>query len=212
MNEREDGWTFDGLMTRHDRVISRYREFKADLAPERREFPRLFAMENGLVHGVHHWVRVGIYGLAIARALRGQGRVRSPLLAPVGALEDAVLTACFFHDCARLGEGVEPDHGRAGEQVWDHYSKRQGISEGLRAIVSQALLFHVDHPSVDPAANEVTICLCNADRLDRVRLGEAPLPEHMYNDGIWRALEPLSGRLLQTVRQEKVVRDLERKI
>jgi hypothetical protein len=199
-------------MARYGQVISRYRELTADLDPERREFPRLFAMRAGLVHGIHHWVRVGIYGLAIATALRGQGRVCAPLLAPEGALEEAVLTACFFHDCARLTEEGEPNHGRAGEKVWDHYARRKELSADLRAIISQALLFHVDHPSVDPVSNEVTICLCNADRLDRVRLGERPLPECMYDDGVWRDLEPLSDRLLQEVRQEKVVRDLERKI
>lgn len=196
--------TYEELCSRLPEVIERFRELYADLDPERKSFPRLFRMKDGLLHGLHHWVRVGVYALAIAAALRKQDRVRTKWLKPAGALERAVLLAAFFHDCARSGEGPEDAHGRRGEEVWRHYAERKGLDHELREVVSQALLFHVGHPSVDPAANEVTICLCNADRLDRVRLGHRPLAELMYDDGVWPSLDLHSQRLLAEVRQEEV--------
>jgi HD superfamily phosphodiesterase len=202
---------YEDLIGNYATVIVRYGELRRELGPELTEFPRLLKMENGLVHGMHHWVRVGIYGLAIAGALRAKGRVKSAIFLPDGALEDAVLLACFFHDCARVSEGSELVHGREGNRVWVHYAERKGFAEDLKQTISQALLFHVDHPAVDPAANEVTISLCNADRLDRVRLGEPPDPARMYDDGVWRDLAPFSDRLLAEVRQERVMEGMERR-
>ncbi len=83
-----------------------------------------------------------------------------------------------------------------------------GVESELTEAISQALLFHVNHPSVDPAANEVTICLCNADRLDRVRLGDSPSPKKMYDDGCWRSLEPHSMCLFLEITLDSVSKDL----
>jgi len=187
----------------YDRVIEKFAELIPDLGPEREKFPRLFASISSPIHGIQHWVRVGIHGLAIAHALREQGKIPS-----TENIDEAVLCAAFFHDCARLTEGLEYDHGRAGDQVWRHYFQRKEIAAETGDAVSQALLFHVDHPSVDRDANPVTICLCNADRLDRVRLDQMPKPDLMYDDGVWRELEPHSGRLLEEVSIERVSKDL----
>ena len=78
----------------------------------------------------------------------------------------------------------------------------------MKKAVTQALLFHEDHEPVDPRANHVTICLCNADRLDRVRLGQDPIPTLMYDDGVWKELTAHSNRLLKEVRLEDVRREV----
>jgi hypothetical protein len=39
-------------------------------------------------------------------------------------------------------------------------------------------------------------CLANADRLDRVRLGDPVRPHLLYDDGAWPDLLPLAGKLL----------------
>jgi hypothetical protein len=199
---------YEQLTSKYDKVIARFQGLLADTGPERERFPAMFTTIAGPFHGIHHWTRVGIYSLTIAEALRAQARVSPAALIPAGVLEDAVLWAAFFHDCARVTESVEGAHGRKGEMVWRNYAERKDLAPEIMAAVSQALLFHVDHPAVDPAANAVTICLCNADRLDRVRLGERPDPDRMYDDGAWRMLALYSERLLREVDLERVKRDL----
>src|SRR4030042_697914 len=95
-----------------------------------------------------------------------------------------------------------------GEKAWSYYALREKVLENIRELVSQAVLFHVAHESVDPLANEVTICLCNGDRLDRVRLGEWPEPKLMYHDGVWKDLAVLSQKLLGEVTLGKVRADM----
>lgn len=199
-----DTLQYEDLIARYPEAVAKFRELLPELEPERARFKRLFAMILSPVHGVHHWTRVGIYSLAIAEALQEQGRVHE---APE-AFREQVLHAVFFHDCARLTESNELDHGRAGEQVWRCFAARHSLPSPHTEAVSQALLFHVDHPAVDPSANPVTVCLCNADRLDRVRLAQKPIPKLMYHDGIWQHLQPFSQRLLNEVTLERVKEDL----
>jgi len=190
--------TYNDLIAPRSALFERFLGLYAELQPARNQFRRLFTSADSPIHGADHWVRVGLFGLAIAKKLRERGLPASPVAEP-GALEEAVILAAFFHDCARWSDGGELDHGRAGEEVWRWYAAERKFPDGLAASVSQALLFHVDHPAVDPAAGPVAVCLCNADRLDRVRLGESPKPKLMYDDGAWRELEPLSERLLDEV-------------
>jgi len=199
---------YEDLIGDYDRVLDRFRRFLGGLEPEQEVFPRLYGELTGHLHGIDHWIRVGIHGLAIARFLRGRSRITTILPAQAGELEDAVISAAFFHDCARTSDRAEPEHGREGDRVWRHFAARKGLDRGLLDAVSQALLFHVDHEPVDPAANDVSVCLCNADRLDRVRLRESPDPERMYPDGVWREIAPLAEQLLQEVSRSRVLMDL----
>jgi len=192
----------------YQEIVRRFRVLLDEVSPLQERFPRLFKMITGSCHGIDHWTRVGIYTLIISRGLREQERVSTPCLVAEGALENAGVYAAFFHDCARASDGFEFDHGRAGNQVWEYYAKERGLEKDFRQAVSQALLFHVDHPAVDPAANEVTMCLCNADRLDRVRLGEIVKPGLMYPDGVWKRLEPYTQGLLRQVTLARVKADL----
>jgi hypothetical protein len=202
------GLSYEELLSHYDPVVARFRDLFAEVRPLQEKFPKLLKLTMGMSHGVDHWCRVGVYGLAIAHALKKQGRSATPCLEADYALTDAVLYAAFFHDCARRTEGTELTHGRAGEEVWRDYSKTQSVSAAMREAVSQALLFHVDHPSIDPDANEVTICLCNADRLDRVRLGEQPDPQRMYDDGVWQELCPHNRRLYNEIKIPRAKKDL----
>lgn len=200
--------SFSELMEYYQRVVASFKPLYNEVLNLQKEFPHLLKLTMGMKHGTDHWCRVGTYSLAIAEALKMQGRVNTFFLKQDRALEDAVLYAAFFHDCARRTEGVESGHGRAGEEVWRRYSGMKSLSANLREAVSQALLFHVDHPAIDPSANEVTICLCNADRLDRIRLGEDIDPSRMYEDGIWLELAPHNRRLFQKIKIPKVKEDL----
>jgi hypothetical protein len=199
--------TFAELIAPRSALLERFRDLYSELQPARKKFRRLFFNADSRIHGADHWVRVGLFGLAIARKLRENGRTGAALSSP-GTLEEAVTLAAFFHDCARAGDDRELDHGRAGDQVWRWYAGEKALPEWLLNTVSQALLMHVDHPAVDPAAGPVAVCLCNADRLDRVRLGDLPNPRQMYDDGIWRELTSLSERLLNEVTRTVVLNSL----
>ncbi len=199
---------FEDLSNHYSLVIEHFRKVLGDLYQEQMRFPRLFTLLTAGCHGIDHWVRVGLHGLAVAKALREQGRVVTPHAVPPGKLEEAVILAAFFHDCARISDGKELEHGREGNRVWRHYAKRKEFPANLQRFVSQAILFHVGHLSVDPGALEVTICLCNGDRLDRVRLGQEIKPELMYPDGIWQKLYPLADQLLLEVHLERVKLDM----
>ncbi len=200
--------TYAKLVGGYGRVLEVFGEVVADVGPECERFSFMMTLSSSPVHGVDHWVRVGLNALVIARRLRERERVSTPSLAPAGALEQAVLYAAFFHDSSRVDEGLDFTHGANGDRVWRHWAERKAVTPQIKAAVSQALRFHVDHPSVDPAANEATICLCNADRLDRVRLGQAPAPKRMYDDGCWRSIAPHSKSLLLEITLARVKTDL----
>lgn len=204
---------YEKIAADYARVIDFYRESIADTGPERETSAGMFTTVAGYFHGIDHWARVGLYARFISRNYLAReagvpGSISPSSLASEDRLIEAVTLAAFFHDCARLTEGAELSHGRAAEKIWRQYSGRKKIEADIRAAVSQALLFHVDHPSVDPEAGTVTICLCNADRLDRVRLRQRPAPQHMYDDGLWRELEHLSKQLYDDVHLGRVLSDL----
>lgn len=197
------------LIKKYPRVITAYKKFLEETRHEKEKYGELFLKQiKSPVHGVAHWVRVGIYGLTIAEHLCKASKTAKHWESREGSFEEAVLYACFFHDTARDGEGIELEHGKRAEKAWRIFAENKRFSESTVSSVSQALLFHVAHPSVDPCACDVTICLCNADRLDRVRLGEKPIPQRMYDDGVWHTLTPHSERLLQEVNMSKVLGDL----
>jgi len=193
------------LLALSPHVIARFRDVLADVEAERRAFPLLFGLIGSRHHGIDHWVRVGVFSLAIAASLRRLGRVKEPALSAPGGIEDAVILAAFFHDCSRSTEATEPGHGARGELVWRTWASRKGADPDLRAAVSQAILFHEGHkPDVDPAAGPVAVCLANADRLDRVRLGDPVRTHLLYDDGVWPDLLPHAGQLLRALGPARV--------
>lgn len=201
---------YRSLIDKYPVVIKTFKGFLEDVKCDREKYGEFFLKQvKSPLHGMAHWVRVGIYALAIAEHLRKEGRVARHWENDLASFNQAVLYACFFHDIARDGEGVELEHGKRAERAWKIFVASRQLDYRMASSVSQALLFHVAHPSVDESACDVTICLCNADRLDRARLGEEPIPERMYNDGAWRALAEHSRRLLQEVSISKVLTDLE---
>ncbi len=150
-----------------------------------------------------------LHGLAVADSLRAADKLELEVLVAPGGLEQGIVLAAFFHDCARTHDGVELDHGRAGAEVWRAYAAEHDVSAEMTAAVDQALLFHVDHLDVDPEANALTVCLCNADRIDRVRLGQPAFPELMYDDGgAWRELVQHAERLSREANRERATKDI----
>ncbi len=190
--------TYRDLTARYDMVVEGFRELLDDTEIEREEFPaRYLQMINSPVHGIDHWVRVCLYALDIGHYLWADGQVELELFISRNKFEQAIIRTVFFHDCARLTEGIEFDHGRWADKIWCHYAERKGFEKSYAEAISEALIYHVDNPAVVPGAGVLTVCLCNGDRLDRVRLGEQPDPKRMYEEGRWSVLNKVSDRLFE---------------
>lgn len=160
-----------------------------------------FLRVGSRVHGLGHFARVGTLGLRIAGAAR-----RGPASPD---LESAVTLAAFFHDSGRTHDGYEPGHAEAGAGILEALAPALRFSEAVVAAAAEAIRLHEAPESVVPGASVVAVALANADRLDRVRLGDAPIPERMYDDGVWRDLQPVSAWLLQHVTNRRCWADVE---
>lgn len=199
---------YEELTANYRNVLDSFSAYRFRLEGMKKDHDRLFQTLTAQVHGIDHWVRVALYGLFIAEHYSGPQFDFPCDKKNIGALAEPVLAAAFFHDCARTNEGAELDHGRAAEKIWRDYIERHRVDAMVGEVVAQALLYHVDHLSVDPAANLVTVCLCNGDRLDRVRLGSTIKPHLMYEDGCWRKLAAVNDRLLNDYSRRTVLADL----
>lgn len=196
------------LIARYPVVVRAYGKLLDETKGDKEKYGEFFLKQiKSSLHGIAHWVRVGIYGLTIAEHLFKNGRAARHWLSNHEPFEQAVLYACFFHDTCRDGEGLELEHGRRAEKLWRTFAEERKMNERILTAVSHALLFHVAHRAVDPFACDVTICLCNADRLDRVRLGEKTLAKRMYDDGVWQDLAQHSERLLREVNMARIEED-----
>ena len=173
---------------------------KADLGVPMAGVPA-FDRIGSRFHVLGHWVRVGCLALRIADALP-----RASF--PVDDVERAVTLAAFFHDSGRTIDGYEPGHAGAGAAIFEVFAARWELPRDLVAAVAAAIRLHEAPESVVPGASGVAIALANADRLDRVRLGDRPIPERMYDDGIWHHLEPASQALLHHLTNRRAWSDV----
>lgn len=113
-----------------------------------------FQLPTESIHGPSHWKRVETYGLHLARHN--------------GADPSVVRLFAYFHDCCRIAEEFDPDHGlRAAQKAREMSSALKLTDEALETLY-QACAGHTDLKfSHDP-----TIGACwDADRLDLDRVG-----------------------------------------
>jgi uncharacterized protein len=110
------------------------------------------------LHGPDHWARVERNGIYIARRCGGD--------------ELVVRLFALFHDCRRVQDGHDPDHGKRGAEylhsIVDHM---KDLSPAQFEALCNACEGHTDeHLTDDP-----TIGACwDADRLDVGRAGLTP--------------------------------------
>jgi len=114
-------------------------------------------------HGVAHWARVLENGLRLANV--------------TGADIEVVQLFAVFHDCKRVKETSDPDHGRFGAefaaelrgQVFDRPDQEFGL-------LYRACAGHT-HERTHP---DITVQTCwDADRLDLGRVGVTPHPSRL---------------------------------
>jgi uncharacterized protein len=120
---------------------------------------------NGF-HGVAHWARVLENGLRLAEQ--------------TGAVVEVVQLFAVLHDCRRLNEHHDPDHGpRAAELARSLRGEVFDLAKGHFRLLHRACAGHT-HERTHP---DVTIQTCwDADRLDLGRVGMMPDPRYLSTE------------------------------
>lgn len=133
------------------------------IAVVRREFTRL---DWRGAHGVRHWARVRLHGVALARR--------------TGASLRVVELFAFLHDARRRDEWTDPEHGaRSATLVRELGAAWLGISRDEEDLLAHACRHHSD----GLVEGEATVQACwDADRLDLARVGIAPAPHRLCTD------------------------------
>ncbi len=140
----------------------------------------LRAAERSYLHGRRHWTRVACLGLAMLREREPHRPPLDHLAPPLAVLEHRFLLAAFFHDIGRLDEGRDTGHAGRGERVFRFMAPVLSVDPGDIESAAVAIRNHASDPAVLPGADLVAACIADADRLDRARLYERPLPDCMY--------------------------------
>lgn len=120
------------------------------------------------IHGLRHWKHVEQFGLSMAEK---DSRINKTVVR---------LFACF-HDCKRLSDGRDLQHGPRAAQFLDEIRENVlgWLSDDefgqLREAVRQ-------HTIQDVSTGDVTVDTCiDADRLDLGRIGMTPDPARMLS-------------------------------
>ena len=115
------------------------------------------------IHGPRHWARVERNGLYCARSCGGD--------------EEVVTLFALFHDCRRLNDGHDPEHGRRGGEFAAALNGRFFRLEPDRLAT---LVTACTHHTGGATSDDPTIGSCwDGDRLDLIRLGIAAGPRYM---------------------------------
>ncbi len=120
------------------------------------------------IHGPRHWARVERNGLYCARACGADEG---------GGDEEVVTLFALFHDCRRMNDGHDPDHGRRGGEFAE---SRHGRFFELEPHRLRTLVLACTHHTGGDTSDEPTIGSCwDGDRLDLIRLGIEASPRYM---------------------------------
>ncbi|MBV5348834.1 hypothetical protein JZU61_04160 [bacterium] len=107
-------------------------------------------------HGVKHWQRVESNGIALA-ALTGANMVVVRLFA-------------YLHDCRRVNDFHDPNHGKRAAQLIEDL--RGGMLSGLTETELYQLKFACENHTDLHRCDDETVNTCfDADRLDLTRIG-----------------------------------------
>jgi uncharacterized protein len=136
----------------------------------RREVLRIlreqFQLDWHGIHGVPHWARVRWNGLNLA--------------AVNGARTDIVELFAFLHDCRRLHDGRDREHGvRAADFTLALDAQLLRMDRPGRELLTYAVRYHSDGLT----EADITVQTCwDADRLDLGRVGITPRADQLCTE------------------------------
>jgi hypothetical protein len=173
--------------------------------------PRPFLFWDSPYHGVGHFARVGCLALALYERRRERSVLagRTPDGPTPSETVEALVLSAFFHDSGRINENRDRGHGPAGEQIFRAFASRvvPAPKPSVCAVVSAAILYHCGGGVGSP--DGVATAVANADRLDRIRFGDRPVPRLMCDDeGAWKDFEPLARDFVDLVSTARVLEDV----
>jgi len=129
-----------------------------------------YALPWGGDHGIAHWARVLDNGLRLA--------------GETGANAEVVSLFAVLHDCRRVNEHTDPEHGpRAAEFATLHRGRLFDLPDPEFGLLHRACSGHT-HERTHP---NITIRTCwDADRLDLGRVGITPDPRYLGTEVVRR--------------------------
>jgi uncharacterized protein len=140
------------------------------------------------LHGPDHWARVERNGVYLARRC--------------GADELVVRLFALFHDCMRLNESIDRDHGRRGAAYARSIARHlPPLAAGQIETLCLACELHTEGVRHDDA----TVAACwDADRLDIGRAGLVPDASFMNSDAAKEIARMRSFALLGEVELRRI--------
>jgi uncharacterized protein len=144
------------------------REFKeinwpSQFEPALQNVIQQFELDIDDIHGLPHWFRVLQNGWRLA--------------VETGADLEVITAFAFFHDCRRLNDGYDPEHGlRGAEYVREIRQQLPDLMDEQFALLYEACRYHSDG-MIDA---DITVQTCwDSDRLDLGRVGIKAIPERL---------------------------------
>ncbi|XOF35194.1 MAG: hypothetical protein ACL93V_07885 [Candidatus Electrothrix sp. YB6] len=128
------------------------------------------------LHGYGHWERVAEY----ARFIAAHEEVNEHILG----------LFAYFHDCRRLSDGTDPEHGpRAAKYIQTFPKNLLKLEEAD----IERLMFACRYHTYEVATDDLTIKACwDSDRLDLGRVGIRPDPKRLFTQ---TAVDLAAGRM-----------------
>ncbi|TNF91951.1 MAG: hypothetical protein EP297_14510 [Gammaproteobacteria bacterium] len=123
---------------------------------------RLF---KSVIHGLPHWKTVERNGLYLAQH--------------TGADPNVVSYFAYFHDCMRVNEDHDPEHGPRATAFIKEYRHLLDLTGDQLDMLCRACSGHTHGMK----CHDSTVCTCwDADRLDIGRIGVKPNSKYLFND------------------------------
>ncbi len=109
---------------------------------------------------------------------------------------DAIMLASLLHDCGRIDDGPDEEHGMRSSQLVMEFIEEHGLV--VNEILVEAIILHHYPPSwyVDRDPSTEARIVADADKLDRFRLNiENPCEPHFFELPESKAFMDLSSRI-----------------
>eukprot|EP00768_Dysnectes_brevis_P007466 gnl/Dysnectes_brevis/6316_a9714_425.p1 GENE.gnl/Dysnectes_brevis/6316_a9714_425~~gnl/Dysnectes_brevis/6316_a9714_425.p1 ORF type:complete len:250 (+),score=6.63 gnl/Dysnectes_brevis/6316_a9714_425:110-859(+) len=187
-------------------IIETFRSLKQTLSldtPARQAFLKPGIMSGSELHGIGHWFRVAVLAVFILRHSQETTDTTTPFKEPfhtLTGLEVGALFAGALHDACRISDSPADVHGPRMTRFLQGLSPGQAhpLLVGETAeMVKMAVKVHTKNLPGSGEVGLITRCLCNADRLDRVRFSLRISPKYFFGLGNTRLMDELLGEDMQ---------------
>jgi uncharacterized protein len=130
-----------------------------------------FKLDINDIHGIHHWSRVLVNGMRLAKK--------------TGANHKVLIAFALLHDCQRENDGRDPEHGLRGAQ---HGKLIRAQMPSMSDVEFDLFFDAAERHTQGRVDADITVQTCwDADRLDLFRVGIYPDPLRLCTEAARRA-------------------------